>query len=138
MKLITYKIKKGAYYRENTEINEDQIKAELSPDQFRKLKREKEIRIRNKGQIILEKKEKKNKDDKLFEKHKENYRLEVGKYRTGDRLEIWRKNKKYGYYNFVSYITSEDEFKDTVIKDIKEQSSKEKSKKVSTIIDEDI
>lgn len=138
MKLITYTLSNGAYYRDNQEITEDQIRTELSSDQFRKLKREKEIRVRNKGQVIIPKKEKKSKDDKLFEKYNQDYKLDIGKYRTGDRLEVWRKNKKYGYYNFVAYIESEDEFKETVIKDIKEQSSKDKVKKSSSIIDEDI
>lgn len=73
---------------------------------------------------------KQKKDDALYAANKAKYRLEIGWYNhhTEQRLEIWRKNPK-GFYNMVAYINSEDEYKDRVIQDIKEQQKSKKQKK---------
>lgn len=146
MKLITYSIKNNKFYRNNQEIKESIIKDELGGDRFRKLKREKEIRVRSsiiKTESIPKenkpKKIKKDPNEKLYEKNKSLYKVDHTTYKTGLRIELWRKNTKYGYYNFVTYLEtdSEEEIKEKIILDIKEQSKKEKEKKNKSLISDD-
>lgn len=69
-----------------------------------------------------------NRIDKLYEKYKENYRVEISK--RNNKVELWKKNKRYGYYNFIDYIKDNniDSIKERVVKDIIKEKENEESK----------
>lgn len=150
MKLINYKFINSRFYRNDTEVTEELVKSELRKPVFEWLLKTGECRARDKSdEKPIEKKEKQIKilevkpkvisDDKLFEKHKHDYKIEMAPYKGKLKLGIERKNKKYGYFNFVCYIESEDDFKQAVINDIKSQEKLAKDKKQpKEIIDDDI
>lgn len=49
-------------------------------------------------------------DIKKLEKEYSLYKIETSKSRINNHpFEIWRKNKRYGYYNFICYSDSNDE-----------------------------
>lgn len=157
MKLITYSIKDNKYYRNNEEVEPSILKEELGGDRFRKLRRNKEIRVQSSKITIKEiikkdkpkkekkvkkepkpKKIKKNSDERLFEINKDLYKIDHTTYnKAGPKIELWRKNIRYGYYNFVAYLESDEDFKERVIQDIKDQAKKEKAKR-NIITDDDI
>ena len=58
------------------------------------------------------------KDDKLFEKSKIDYKMSMEPLHDSLSLALLRKHKN-GYWNFVSWLTSEDEFKTKVLADVK-------------------
>lgn len=69
---------------------------------------------------------------KLLTKNKPDYKTETCTYNSGGvKFELWRKNKKYGYYNFATYLSNLDEetVNAAIIADVKEQEKIQKSKK---------
>lgn len=143
MKLVTYSLKKGKYYRDNEGIEESEVKLDLSADQFRKLKREKEIRVRvssiknpNYEPKQKKKRVKLSKDDKLFEEYKSQYKITQEPYYGEKRNGISRLNRN-GYWNFISWLDNEEEYKDKVIADIKSQRGLKKPRKIQ-VEDDDI
>lgn len=70
-------------------------------------------------------------NDKLLAKNKDDYKVDICSYKTGEKIELWRKNKKYGYYNFATYLenTNEDTVNNAIIADVKEQEKIQKTKK---------
>ena len=69
------------------------------------------------------------KDDKLFNDNRVNYKMSKEPYKGTMKWGISRHNKKYGYWNFVCYLESEDDFKIKVIDDIKRQKGLMKNQK---------
>lgn len=57
-------------------------------------------------------------DRRLLDNNRANYKVEVAHYKTAVKTELWRKNPK-GYYNFVSYITPEDDVDLLILVDLK-------------------
>lgn len=141
MGLLSFKYDDSRYYLNDSEIDETKAKNMLNSTQLKLLLKNGFIRIRSKNEVTKEpvKKIKLSADDKLFEKSKADYRVDHTKYKDGIRIELWRKNKKYGYYNFAAYLNSDSdiEFKEAVIKDVKEQNkiAQEKKQKKATIFD---
>lgn len=86
------------------------------------------------------KKQRKSKEEKLLDKYKDDYRVETCKYKTGEKTELWRKNKRYGYYNFVSYLDSCDEeiVNKAIIDDVNNQAKLAKEKKLKKSEQSDI
>lgn len=58
--------------------------------------------------------------DSMYEKKKDIYKVEEYDYMGKHKIELWRKNIKKGFYNFVTYldINSEEVIKEAIIKDI--------------------
>lgn len=56
----------------------------------------------------------------IYEKNKDNYKIEQHTYSKEIRIELWRKNKKKGFYNFVKYLDNNDEetIKLEIVKDV--------------------
>lgn len=141
MSLLSFKYDDSRYYLNDSEIDETKAKNMLNSTQLKLLLKNGFIRIRSKNEATKEpvKKIKLSADDKLFEKSKADYRVDHTKYKDEIRIELWRKNKKYGYYNFAAYLNSDSdiEFKEAVIKDVKEQNkiAQEKKQKKATIFD---
>ena len=69
--------------------------------------------------------------DTLYEKNKDKYKVETHTYPSGTKIELWKKNKRYGYYNFIDYIptTVEEDIKNKIIEDILKGDKNEKSKR---------
>lgn len=114
MKLITYRIIYGKYYKDKQEITQEQAKKDLSTYKYKELILNEECKVRNKEEnnsSLLTKKE-----EKLLEKERNKYKVEYGHYRTKNTIELWKKNKKYDYYNFLQYL--ENDKKETVEKAI--------------------
>ena len=132
--MIHYTFDKLKYYKDNREIDFKQLKKELSKDRIEKLKTTGKCNIRKtsiaKG-VKLSKNEKtilreQQLNEKLYQARKADYRVEYTTYpKSGRKIELWRKNKRYGYFNFVAYLVndSEENIKNIVLKDIKEQDS---------------
>lgn len=66
------------------------------------------------------------KDDKLYEKSKNNYKIEIGTHKLNGMpiksKELYRLNHKKGFYNFVSYLdldATEEDIKRVILADIK-------------------
>lgn len=146
MKLVQYKLIQNKYYRNETLITKAQAKEELRGQKFRELNRTGKCNVRQSSiPITIEPKEKKvrtkiNKDLKLLEQVRPDYKIELAKYKTGPRLELWRKNHKFGYFNFVAYLENDTkEYIDKIIlKDAKNQKLEQKKKKGLIIIEDDI
>lgn len=47
-----------------------------------------------------------------------NYKVEVNFYKSGKKIELWRRNSKYGYFNFVCYLENESDAEDYILKDL--------------------
>lgn len=116
---IQYKIEGNKIFKNDIEISKKQAKAELKSYQLKKLKDNKEVRKR-----VEDITPKKSKDEKLLEKYRKDYKVEEHMYSSGIRLELWRKNPRYGYYNFIAYL--EDATQETIDKIILENLAKEK------------
>lgn len=60
------------------------------------------------------------KDERLYNENKNKYKIEYNKYNIGNKIELVKKNK-YGYYNFVSYLDSDEEscIEQAILQDIK-------------------
>ena len=58
--------------------------------------------------------------DNLYEKKKCEYKVETHDYPTGTKIELWKKNKRYGYFNFICYLkdNSEETIKQTILENI--------------------
>jgi hypothetical protein len=52
-----------------------------------------------------------------------NYKVEVNYYKSGKKIELWRKNARYGYYNFVCYLEKESDFEKVAYDDMKNKHS---------------
>lgn len=123
-------------------ISFKEAQEELPDWHFKQLLQKKQIGIRElpkkkvKKEIVV--KPKLTSDDKLFEKHKADYKMSMEPYHGKMKLGISRHNKRYGYWNFVSYIESEDDFKQVVLDDIKNQDKLSKQKKNKIVEDNDI
>ncbi|WP_300924541.1 hypothetical protein [uncultured Clostridium sp.] len=133
MIFIVYALNDNQVLRNNSKVMSiEEARDELGYQKFYRLKNQKIIRvnpnklIKNKKLFYKETKPKELTDDELFEKYQDNYVLKKQSYHKTSKLSIERKNNKYGYYNFLTYIDSEDQFKDIVIKDIKEQLNNKK------------
>ena len=123
-------------------ISIKEAEQELPEWHFKQLVLKKQIGIRElpkkkiKKEIVI--KPKVLPDDKLFEKHKSEYKMSMEPYHGKMKLGISRYNKRYGYWNFISYIESEEDFKQVVINDIKQQDKVAKQKKNKIVEDDDI
>lgn len=155
MKLLHFILNDQKYYLDDVEIGEDTAKSILNEKQFKLLLKNKSINIRGNSNIDakslkIDSKQEEIKsttklskaDLKLISKYKSDYKVEHTTYaKSGPKIEMWRKNKRYGYYNFAAYLDSdEQEVVDlAILNDIREQSrlASEKKKK-SSIIDDDI
>lgn len=149
MKLIHYTYVNSEYFREDEKISQQTARTELNNAQYNWLNKTGKCNVRpktadvkatiEKFKIIREPKNKVLPDDKLFEKHRAEYKIDKAPYKGTIKLGVERKNKKYGYWNFVSYIDSEEDFKQVVINDIKNQENLAKQKKQpKDTIDDDI
>ena len=56
----------------------------------------------------------------LYEKKKCSYKVETHDYPTGTKIELWKKNKRYGYFNFIDYLkdNNEETIKQAILEDI--------------------
>lgn len=115
MKLITYRIVYGKYYKDSEEISEEQIKKDLPKYKYKELLENEQCKVRAKTNKN-ENSQLSKKEEKLLEKERNKYKVEYGHYRTKDTIELWKKNKKYGYYNFLQYL--ENNKKETIEKAI--------------------
>lgn len=116
---IYYKLENNKILKDNIEIPKKQARLELKSYQLKKLKDNKEVRKR-----VEDITPKKSRDEKLLEKHRKDYKVEEHMYSSGIRLELWRKNPRYGYYNFIAYL--EDATQETIDKIILQNLAKEK------------
>lgn len=57
------------------------------------------------------------------ENYLKNYKVEINYYKSGKKIELWRKNLKYGYYNFVCYLEKESDFENVAYDDMKNKHS---------------
>lgn len=114
-----YRIIGNKYQKSGKNISLKQVKKDLTPQQFYRLKKTKLCKIRIKDQEI-EKNKKKSKDELLIQSNFNNYKLENGLHKGVKKLELWRKNTKFGYYNFVCYLNSKEEINEAILKDIKQ------------------
>ena len=144
---ITYALENNKILKGSKIITLEEARKELGYNRLHRLKITKQIRV-NPNKLIKNKKlfkvaddPKPLTDDELFEKYRYDYIIRLLPYHKILKLCIERKNPKYGYYNFITYIDSEDEFKDIVIKDIKirlNENSKIKKKDQELLEDYDI
>lgn len=144
MKTIGYDFKDNRYYQDGQEIDAIKVKQLLSSAQYNWLHKTGHVNVRkHKDQIEVVKptKHKQSPDERLYHKHKDEYKVEHTKYKNGAeiRIELWRKNKKYGYYNFAAYLQdgSEEEVYQAIIADVKNQEQLNKVKK-NKVVDDDL
>lgn len=78
-------------------------------------------------------------EEKLYQSNKSNYKVDHTVYKSGPKIELWRKNKKYGYYNFAAYLNDETEetLRKAIINDIYTQEKIAKAKKNKDVIQDD-
>lgn len=149
MKLIHYTYVNSEYFREDEKISQQTARAELNNAQYNWLNKTGKCNVRPKAdgvkvtiekfKVVKEPKQKVLSDDKLFEKHGAEYKLSKEPYKGTMKWGVSRHNKKYGYWNFVTYLESEEDYKQAVIDDIKNQENIAKQKKQpKEIIDDDI
>ena len=122
MKILHFTFSDSRYYREGVEVTEFDVKKILNKAQYKHLVKTGKVNIRhaddsNKSSVVP-KRTRKSADEKLLAKVRKSYRVETVDYRTGPRVELWRKNPK-GFYNIVCYINSGDNVDELIIKDAK-------------------
>ena len=63
----------------------------------------------------------------LYEQRKSNYKVEINTYPSGIKIELWKKNKRYGYFNFIDYLSDDKEetIKEKIIENILKEVNKE-------------
>lgn len=139
---IHYTFVESNFYKENKKVSEDLVKHELNNNQFRWLLKTGKCNIYSKNIEIIKTEDKPLKqpkpikikpkvpDDKLYEMHKFEYRIVKMPYKHTIKLGVERHNKR-GYYNFVTYLESEDNYRDAVIQDIKDQLTLQQYKKLA-------
>lgn len=139
--MIIYEIRKNKYYKNNKCVSKKSVLSELKNYQINKLNQNKICRVREvKEQLVKQqgtyqdskidkvidknvKPKLKQRELKILEKVKNDYRTSQTIYRTlGLKYELWRKNPK-GYYNFARYLDSLDEnhINEAILADVKEQ-----------------
>lgn len=139
--MIIYEIRENRYYKNNKRVSKKSVLSELKKYQIDKLNQNKICKVReikeqvNKQQEthldskidkVVDKNVKhklKQRELKILEKVRNEYRTDQTIYRTlGLKYELWRKNPK-GYYNFARYLDSldEDHINEAILADVKEQ-----------------
>ena len=48
----------------------------------------------------------------------DNYKIEINYYKSGKKIELWKKNEKYGYFNFMCYLEKESDADEIIQKDL--------------------
>lgn len=161
--MIDYTFVNQKYYRDNQEITKEQAIQELGAKvRYNWLIKTGRCSIREstfkkvmgnidtvndtvklpKGRKIVDKKlDKQQKElEKLYQQNKDDYRIEHTTYaKLGPKIELWRKNKKYGYYNFATYLVDESEetIKNAIVTDIQNQAQLVKTKKNKQVTEDD-
>ena len=146
---IEYKKDKNKYYKDNSPITLTKLKKELKNYQLKKLNENGFCNVR----VETRPKEKRKKetpeekairlDNAIYNKNINNYKIDYCTYKKGSfsqtRKELWRKNSRYGYFNFVCYVDNLDDsdIKDIIIADVKNQIQLAKSAK-APVSDDDI
>ena len=139
--MIIYEIRKNKYYKNNKCVSKKSVLSELKNYQINKLNQNKICRVREVKEQLVKQQETyqdskidkvidknvkpklKQRELKILEKVKNDYRTSQTIYRTlGLKYELWRKNPK-GYYNFARYLDSLDEnhINEAILADVKEQ-----------------
>lgn len=139
--MIIYEIRKNKYYKNNKCVSKKSVLSELKNYQINKLNQNKICRVREVKEQLVKQQETyqvskidkvidknvkpklKQRELKILEKVKNDYRTSQTTYRTlGLKYELWRKNPK-GYYNFARYLDSLDEnhINEAILADVKEQ-----------------
>lgn len=141
--LVKYELIKNTYYKNGATVDESDVKLDLPKQVFQKLLNEKVCKIReesieksrnkNKKELDIlnkaaEKENKKN--QKLLDKYKEKYHISMEKYKGTNKLGLFRKNDRLGFYNFVTYLENDSKayVDNLILKDIKEQIELSKNK----------
>ncbi len=88
MKLIEYKIINKKFYRDAELITETQAKSELRGQKFRELLKTNKCRIKEDSLKSNKNEIRKSKDEKLLEESLNDYKIQIGKYRTGTKIEL--------------------------------------------------
>lgn len=125
---VVYEYKNGKYYKDKNEISEQQALNELVKYQYSKLKTNGICNVRLRDLDAPKSFNKDNvkyydiKEKSILKANRQLYKTEASKKYNGEKFELWKKNKKYGYYNFICYIDNEDEdtINDAILKDIAE------------------
>ena len=126
MKLLHFKLDEDRYYLDDQEISKNKVIEQLNSTQFKILHEKGFINIRQQSN---------NRNNKLLDKYKSLYKIEYDK---KGRIELWRKNVRYGYFNCVCYLDndSEETLNAAIIKD-QEFISNKKEQKSSVFIKDD-
>ena len=100
--LIKYEKIGSRYKKSGKDISIDLIKKELKKYQIDKLNKTNTCNVRLSD-------EKNSKNIKILEKIRKLYKIEVSCNKKRGKFEIWKKNIKYGYYNFITYTDTNDQ-----------------------------
>lgn len=132
MSLVKFVYQNKKYYKENKELSAIETEKELGHYRFLKLKRLGKYSIRvenpaiNSDNNVNHIKSLKKKETLILNKNKALYRVEEHVYKGILKIELWKKNLKYGYSNFITYLDNKDEdtINQAILKDIKTKISK--------------
>ena len=113
------------YQKQGKNIEKWEVEKELTKAQLYRLNKTGKCQIREskieiKDQVDTVSKTNK-KELKLLNKVKSLYKVEKGYQKGKKRLVLWRRNERYGYYNFVTYFDNESDLDELIVKDQKNQ-----------------
>lgn len=114
MKTVHYYYENNKFFREDTLLEESEVEKEIGHFRYLKLKREGKCNVRknsieNSNLCKLWGDAYSKADLKIIRDNRSSYKTYTRQTSKGIKHELWRKNKKYGYYNFISYIENLDE-----------------------------
>ena len=151
--MLIYEKLKNSYYKNKQKIDEAEIQLQLPSYAYNKLQETGICKIKestvdkyykqakkqyDKKRRIVDKN--KHRDSMLLSKYKNLYKIGKELYKGEYKLALSRKNTHYGYYNFITYLDTDDieSIDNIILTDIKKQLNSNNKKTTNKSILDDI